>query len=214
VRKDGKRFSFVSTTGFVDWKTLDETDLDYSPAPLATRKNAEDATQFTEELRFASAPTAAIKLSDTVGLRWQAGTLFFTQNYAAGCGQHDRAVRPVAVHSLYRRADVARRPSWTMPGIGVYGQGTLAFSNRLDVSFGARLDHENRKADLLTAYDSAFGPVSPSVTVNEEKSFTDVSPQAAVAFRVKPGTLVYGSGRAGIQGRRLQSRFDSRQRGL
>ena len=192
VRKDGKRFTFVSTTGFVDWKTLDETDLDYSPAPLATRKNAEDATQITEELRFASAPAAAIKLSDTVGLRWQAGTLFFAQNYAQDAAN---TIAPFVLSQFIPFTVVQTSPKAELDdaGIGVYGQGTLAFSSRLDVSFGARLDHENRKADLLTAYDSAFGPVSPSVTVNEEKSFTDVSPQAAVAFRVKPGTLVYGS---------------------
>ena len=192
VRKESKRFTFVSTTGFVDWKTVDETDLDYSPFPLATRRNAEDATQITEELRFASSAAAPIKFSDTVGLRWQAGTFFFTQNYAQDAAN---TIAPFVLSPLVPVTVVNTSPKAELDdaGVSVYGQATLAFSNRLDVSFGARLDHENRKADLLTAYDSAFGPIFPSVTVNEEKSFSDVSPQAAVAFRATPGTLIFGS---------------------
>ena len=189
VRREAKRFSFVSTTGIVDWKTLDETDLDYSPAPLATRRNAEDATQITEELRFASAPAGPVKLSDTVGLRWQAGTFFFSQNYAQDAAN---TISPFVLSQFIPFTVVQTSPKAELDdaGVSVYGQGTLAFSNRLDLSFGARLDHENRKADLLTAYNP---PISPSVTVNEERSFTDVSPQAAVAFKARPGTLLYGS---------------------
>ena len=40
------------------WKTDDLTDLDYTPLPLVTRTNAEKDFQFTQEVRFASAPAA------------------------------------------------------------------------------------------------------------------------------------------------------------
>ena len=37
LRGTGQNFAIESTTGFIKWKTEDETDLDYSPLPLATR---------------------------------------------------------------------------------------------------------------------------------------------------------------------------------
>jgi hypothetical protein len=75
-------------------------------------------------------------------------------------------------------------------GVGIYGQGTFAFSDRMDLSIGARFDHENRKADLLTAYDPM---IAPPVTVNEERSFSDVSPQFAAAFKVRTDMIAYGT---------------------
>ena len=190
VRREGSKISFSSTTGIVRWKTTDETDLDYSPMPFATRTNDEDATQFTQEFRFSSAPTAPLKLSDRVGLRWQAGTFFFTQDY----GQLAvNSIGPFILNPEIPFAVQQTSPNATLEdmGIGVYGQGTLAFSNRLDVSFGARIDRENRKAELLSSIVPSIGV--PVTVVNAERDYTDVSPQAAVAYRVKPGMLVYGS---------------------
>jgi iron complex outermembrane receptor protein len=157
ARRDGKHISFVSTTGIVDWKTKDDTDLDYSPLPLATRKNNEDATQITEELRFASAPAAPIRISDRIGLRWQAGTFFFTQDYAQDA---TNTIEPFVLSQFIPFTVVQTSPKASLEdaGVGLYGQGTLAFSSRLDVSFGARLDHDNRIADLLSAYTPAIAP--------------------------------------------------------
>ena len=77
---EGRKYTFATTTGFVRWKTEDETDLDYTPAPLITRSNAEKDFQFTQEVRFGSAPAADIDVSDKVSLRWQSGIFLFTQN--------------------------------------------------------------------------------------------------------------------------------------
>ncbi len=35
-------------------------------------------------------------------------------------------------------------------GVGVYGQGTVTFGNKLDATVGARFDYENKKANLNT----------------------------------------------------------------
>ncbi|MEO6222761.1 MAG: TonB-dependent receptor plug domain-containing protein, partial [Vicinamibacterales bacterium] len=78
ARHESGRFSLTSTSGLVRWKTTDLTDLDYSPLPFLTRENAEKATQFTQEIRLASAP---VRLSDTTSLSWQAGVFGFTQDY-------------------------------------------------------------------------------------------------------------------------------------
>ena len=52
TRREGARVAFASTTGVVRWKTRDLTDVDYTPLPLLTRDNAEEATQFTQEVRL------------------------------------------------------------------------------------------------------------------------------------------------------------------
>src|SRR5262245_52054383 len=53
ARHASQSLTFTSTTGFVHWKTLDETDLDYSPLPLLFRTNDEKDSQFTQEFRVA-----------------------------------------------------------------------------------------------------------------------------------------------------------------
>ena len=92
VRGSGEYFAIESTTGFIKWKTEDETDLDYSPLPLATRSNLEDDTQFTQEVRIASPENAPFALGSTM-IKWQAGIEYFNQSYDAGCGQHVQRVR-------------------------------------------------------------------------------------------------------------------------
>ena len=54
---------------------------DYTPAPLLTRDNAEEDTQFTQEIRLASAANAPARLSNAAVLKWQTGVFLFTQNY-------------------------------------------------------------------------------------------------------------------------------------
>ena len=189
VGRKGEKFSFLSTTGFVDWSTHDSTDLDYTPLPLTVRDNQEDDKQFTQEFRFASTPAGSLKLSDSIGLRWQTGVMFFTQNY------DQFAVNNIAAGVLspfipFPVVNTSPQAALDDTGVGVYGQGTFAFSDRIDVTIGARFDHENRKADILTAYDP---PVVPSSTVNEERSYSDVSPQFAAAFKLRSRTIAYGT---------------------
>src|SRR5690606_11388837 len=78
----GERFSVTAATGVIRWDSEDQTDLDYTAAPLARRSNVEDATQFTQEVRVSSSPGRALALSDAASLRWQAGVLLFTHDYS------------------------------------------------------------------------------------------------------------------------------------
>jgi iron complex outermembrane recepter protein len=188
ARHEGRQVTFNSTTGFVRWKTFDETDLDYTPFLSLTRSNAEKDAQFTQEFRFASAPTAALPLGDKVTLKWQAGVFLFTQSYEQDAINNFPAFTlspfiPVAVaqHSPAAELDDT--------GIGLYGQGTIALS-RVDITLGARFDRENREANLSTFFVAPF-PIAPAVDVDTEKSFANVSPQAAVSFRVTSDAMAY-----------------------
>jgi len=185
----GQQVTFLSTTGFVKWKTEDATDIDYSPFPAATRRNDEDATQLTQEFRFASPVAAPVKLSDSVGLRWQAGAFFSKQDYKQDASN---TVAPFVLSPLIPFTVVSTSPRATLEdsGVSMYAHGTLAFSNRLDVSVGTRVDRETRSADL---FSGTAPQISPNVIVKETRTFTDVSPQIAAAFRARPGVLIYGT---------------------
>ena len=195
LRREGKRVSFSSTTGYVSWNTDDATDLDYSPMPLLTRRNAEDQRQFTQELRVASAPGAPARLSASTALSWQAGLFLFTQDFAQD------AVNTFAPFVLSPFLGVAvdqHSPLAALEdaGLGAYGQGTLTIDENWDLSVGARLDTERKSARIDTYYEPL---VAPPTAVDAERSFTDVSPQASLAYRVAQGRTVYGSAGRGFK---------------
>jgi iron complex outermembrane receptor protein len=187
AERTGSTMRVTSTTGFVKWNTADSTDLDYSPVPLATRDNAEDDFQFTQEVRLAA--TAPVRLADAAALKWQTGLFLFTQSY-----QQDAVNRlgafvlsplvgvPVNQYSPVSELDDV--------GLGVFGQGTVTLKEKLDLVAGLRIDYESKNADLKTFFDPAIAP--PTVVVAED-SFSNISPQFAVAYRLEPEYSVYGT---------------------
>ncbi len=188
-RREGSRVTLSTTTGFVKWQTEDETDLDYSPVPAATRSNNEEAFQFTQEVRVASAAAAPVSLSSTASLKWQAGAFFFSQNYDQNAVNHLAPfvlspLLPFNIDQISPRADLKDR------GVGLYGHGTLTFNQSLDVTLGARLDYESKQARLETLLSPA---VAPSSLVDAEDSFSNMSPQAVIAYRFEPAVMAYAS---------------------
>ena len=195
TRYEGGRLSLSTTTGFVNWQTEDSTDLDYSPLPAARRTNDEDDFQFTQEVRLASAATAPVRLSSSAALKWQAGAFFFTQNYDQTAVNHLGASvlstqLPFAIDQTSPQAALDDR------GIGLYGQGTVTFNDRLDATVGARFDHESKDALLQSFFTPA---VFPGNTVETSADFSNVSPQASVAYRLQPDRMVYVSAGRGFK---------------
>ena len=191
ARHDMGGLAFTSTTGVVRWKTEDETDLDYTPLPLSTRANTEKATQFTQELRFSSsaAPTSRMWLSDKINMRWQAGAFFFTQNFDQLAVNN---IGPFVLSPFINFPVEQTTPDARLEdrGFGLYGQGTFGIGTRLEITAGLRFDQENKDANLVTSF---FPVIAPAVQVEAEREFSAVSPQFAVAFRVNPGTLLFGN---------------------
>ena len=185
----GSKIDFTTTSGFLKWKTDDATDLDYTAIPAATRTNHEEDFQFTEEARVASAKAAPVTLGSGVTLKWQAGVFIFTQNYdqLAVNSYAPFVVSPFITFPVQQTTPDAQLDD---RGFGIYGQGTFTFANKLDLVVGARGDREHKKADLNTFYAPAIAP--PQV-VNDERDFSDVSPQFAVAYRVAPKATLYGT---------------------
>jgi iron complex outermembrane recepter protein len=186
ARRTGGPVSFSSTTGFLNWKTQDVTDLDYTPLPLLTRDNAEEDFQFTQEIRFASAETSPITLSDSTRLRWQSGLFLFTQSYEQDAiNSYSPGLFgpfPVTEHSPRSTLDDL--------GVGLFGQGMVTFNERFDVSAGLRFDYEDKSAVLENFYDV---PGFPAAHLDTDDSFSNVSPQLAVALRVEPEKTLYAT---------------------
>jgi iron complex outermembrane recepter protein len=180
-------FNLTTTTGFVRWTTEDSTDLDYSIMPLIVRLNNEEDFQFTQEVRVSSAEPR--KLNDRATLRWQGGAFLFTQNY-----QQDavNTIAPFVFSPLVNVPVKQYSPVADLEdfGLGFFGQGTVTLDEKLDVSAGLRFDHESKNADLKTFFDPALAP--PSVLVADD-SFSHVSPQVSVAYRLDPKRTVYGT---------------------
>ena len=188
-RHEGMRVSVSSTTGFLKWDTEDATDLDYSAVPLIVRNNNEESFQFTQEVRVASAPNAAIRLSDGAALKWQAGVFLFTQNY------EQNAVNTLAPFTF--SPFISFPLQLTLPdaelddfGIGVYGQGTATIGNRVDLTAGLRVDNEQKDASLSTFFTPQIAPRRDLVT---DASFSNVSPQISATFRMRPEKMAYVS---------------------
>jgi iron complex outermembrane receptor protein len=189
VRRADSRLTVSSTTGFLNWKTVDETDLDYTALPLLRRQNSEESFQFTEEVRVASAAGAPYRLLDEVPLRWQAGVFLFTQNYDqdAVTGFSPFVLSPLVPLAVSQHAPLSALDD---AGLGLYGQATTTFVDTLEVTVGLRFDRENKEASLNTFFAP---PIAPGRLVEPEESFSNVSPQAAVALRLRPDRMVYAS---------------------
>ena len=128
-------------------------------------------------------------------MKWQAGVVLFTQNYTQDAVNNyspfvlsQFLAFPVSQHSPESALDDR--------GAGIYGQATWTFSRSLDVIVGARGDREHKKADLRTFYSPV---IAPPTGVNAERSFGDVSPQFALAYRVAPAATAYASASRGFR---------------
>ncbi len=195
VTHAGQTIDFSATTGFVSWKTRDVTDLDYSALPLFTRDNKEEDDQFTQELRFASARSSAIVVSEGVSLKWQGGLFFFTQNYKQDAVN---SFSPFVLSPQVGFAVEQHSPESALDdrGVGAYGEGTLTFAGKLDATIGVRFDRENKKAQLNTFFSPE---IFPPTAVALEETFTDTSPQFTASYHAAPGRTFYATAARGFK---------------
>ena len=145
-------------------------------------------------MRFASGPAGAVKLSDAATLKWQGGLFLFTQNYDQDAVNN---FSPGVLSQFLPFAISQHSPQAALDdtGVGVYGQGTIAFRDRVDLMLGARVDRENRKAALNTFFAPAIARRRPSSTPRSRSrtcrrrrpSRTARGPDAMVYFSVTGG---------------------------
>jgi iron complex outermembrane receptor protein len=189
VARRGTAIDISSTTGFVRWKTQDQTDLDYGPLPLIVRDNSEKDFQFSQEVRASSAAAAPIAVTPDVAMRWQAGVMLFTQNYEQDAVNNFSPflLSPLVAFPVSQHAPLS---SLDDVGVGIYGQGTWTWRSRVDLSAGARFDHEQKEGNLSTFFTPA---IAPPTTVDADAGFSHVSPRFSATFHATPRVRVYGT---------------------
>lgn len=189
ARREGARVSVTSTSGFVRWKAQDVTDLDYSPMSFITRDNTEEARQFSQEVRLASAAAAPFRLSDSATLAWQAGVFGFTEVYEQDA---INTFSPFILSQFLPFSINQHSPKGTIEDLGfaAFGHATMTVNNRVDLTVGVRADRERKTADLRTFFEPQ---IAPAATVSAEETWTNVSPNASLAWHIDAGSMIYAS---------------------
>ena len=195
ARREGSRVSLTSTTGIVRWKTQDVTDLDYSPMPFITRDNREEATQFSQEIRLASAAASPGRLSDSTTFSWQVGAFGFKHNYEQDAFNTYAAylVSPFIPFPITEHSPQGTNKDH---GLAAFGHSTLTFNNRVDLTLGVRADRERKTADLRVF---VVPEVAPGTSLAAEKTWTNISPSAALTYRVNDNHRLYASASRGFK---------------
>jgi iron complex outermembrane receptor protein len=78
----------------------------------------------------------------------------------------------------------------------VFGQATAVLNDKVDITGGLRYDHENKQGVLMTSYTPQ---IAPPVVVDDEKGFSNVSPQVSVAYRPSARFTLYGATTRGFK---------------
>jgi iron complex outermembrane receptor protein len=189
VRHEGARITFTSITGYVHWFTEDLTDLDYTASPLATRDNTERDGQFTQEIRFASAANAPVKLAHGMWISWQLGTFLATQHYQqdAVATFAPMAFSPDVSFTVNQHAPQSKINELAA---AIYGETTIGLKSWLDATFSLRTESERKAATLDTFYTPE---VTPASDITTRAIFANVTPALAVTFHPKVDRIIYAS---------------------
>jgi iron complex outermembrane receptor protein len=167
------------------------TVSDGRPDQLARRDNRAKDLQCTHATRLAVAPTEPVLVSRTSTMHWQTGFFAFTQAYEQDA---INSYAPFLISPFIDFGLDQHLPEAALDdvGVGLFGQATLTYRTRLAVTVGARFDQEWKDATLRTFFSPAV-PGLPATLLDAEESFSNVSPQAAVAFHVTPDRTLYAT---------------------
>lgn len=195
--------TLTSVTGFrdssADW-TYNQIGTGSPPAAVDTFIiNSEMPRTFSQELRLASNNSAS-------ALDWMVGAYY----------QHDRILRPyqhiasssagIAVFSGHSFYDASANISTS----AVFGQVGYEFGNGFKLTGGVRYTHDAKSGSktvtcLEDGGDGACvsplkGPKGTKWTVNYDKTWDSVTPQAILEYRPNQQVMVYASYAKGFKG--------------
>lgn len=204
VRYDADDFSVVSVTTHRDWKQDLLQDFDFTVAPFLEGFSRPEVETWSQEIR-AQSPNAGERM------RWLGGVLFADTTTDTDSGS---VVYPPLAPLTTTQQTLAEQRAQTY---AVFGQGTFAATEKLDLIGGLRLNHEVR--DIVRArYNVVTGvgtfPAAPpySTYFND----TALLPKVGAAWHFNKDVLAYFNFSGGYQSGGfnasnddpVQSRFD------
>ncbi len=185
----GDAFDFTTVTALQHWRTQDIDDLDETAADFIRENNKESQQNLTEEFRFSSPAGKPIVLSDAAKVRWVAGSLWFLSEYNQNKYYDYRPeyASLVGLPGPYLAFNNGGLNDWSA---SAYGQGTLTLWDKLELTAGARYDHENREARLFAFNEPAY---LPSSELHADRDFDKVSPRVELGYHWAPDLLTYAT---------------------
>jgi iron complex outermembrane recepter protein len=140
----------------------------------------DDVEVFSEELRLASTGTGP--------LSWVTGVYYADDKLREKFYGDFTDIYGASALTTYEQKSKS---------LGVFAQGTYAFTDRLKGVLGLRPDHETR--DLIGLETIFGGGVVPPGAISQSISSSEVSGKAELDFELEKGALLYGSISRGVK---------------
>ena len=186
--------TFTSITAYKGWESRDVTDLDAGPLDAIRRDNRERQTEFTQEFRLASPKDAPLTICDHIAFSWIAGAFVFNTDYRQHAMNDYRAgAVPLITPVPFQQFDNGAIHS---TGIGLFGEGTLTFFEKLDLTLGLRWDYEHGDASLDSSNTLGFPPATAQTPSAE---FSNVSPKLTLAYHWTGDLMTYATAQEGFK---------------
>lgn len=195
----GEKGKITSISSIQSLKLRSDSDADFSIMDFQVMKHRSDNLQASQELRFAHG-------KEVDWLRWVAGI------YGWYADQDDRSRfingQDMALWGMTPGETNEKDFHAQKIGSAVFGQMTMTFFDKLDLTLGLRGEIERQKADVKDGnyfsgqYDETFN-LSPS------QNFSEVLPKISLAYRVTDDIMPYITVTRGYRSGGFNSMFDS-----
>ena len=178
----GEGLVFKSITAYRDMDYLGSLEFDGAPQRIVYYRETGGSDQFSQELQLSGTP------SDT--LDWIAGVYYFTED-----GDNDQDNDQFG--ALGHRLTQVETKSYA-----VFGQATIAVTDRFTVTGGLRYTDESKDYNLVfrsldaagaQAYDDAGNPLYVVPPIALDDTWDAVSGTLNLSYDVAEGVMVYGT---------------------
>ncbi|MCB1678421.1 MAG: TonB-dependent receptor [Halioglobus sp.] len=208
----------TSLTGYAEYQTLDEADIDATIAEIAGMEATEDYEQWSQELRMVSDTGGAMDYIAGVFVQHTEQTTHFRRDFAALPGID-------TIGSNLIRTDQEGDT------YALFGNVTWRFSERWGITLGGRYTREKKEADqvqfgteLYTVTPAVLNPVllpgpgapnpaAPAHRVSGDRTENAFSPTLNITWHATHDSMYYASARRGFKGGGFDHQFSAPQSG-
>ncbi len=184
-------------TSITAWRKGDyeiQEDFSGSDAPLVVRNAIDEIEQFSQELRLADA-------TEDGRFNWLVGAYGYRADIER-VENNDFSGNDVPIALLLLQVPPGTVPSFNTfyfqenktTSYAVFGQGTWAFTDDVNLTVGARYTYEKKEADIRGAgFDPTGGFLAAPYDISASKSWNAFTPKVTVDWRPSDEVMLYFS---------------------
>jgi len=192
----GDAVDFISMTAFEGWEVRGTSDFDFTALDGVRRSTEESLRAFFQEFRVSSSDDAPLAIGEDARVEWLLGVVYFRSDSERSAANE---FRPGGVGIISPVAGVdSSRGEFRDQGLGLFGQTTLTFYERLDVGVGLRFDHEWKDASLHRSFQSE-GNLLSSSSQRQNEDYGEILPRLDLAYRASDEVTLYGLAARGFK---------------